>query len=427
MSAPSASAPLADWLAYLEVLHPKTIALGLERVEQVRARMRLAFQCPVIIVGGTNGKGSTVAMLERILHCAGYRVGCYSSPHLLRFNERVRIGTVEAGDAELVAAFVEVEAARGEISLTYFEFTTLAAMRLFVAREIEAAVLEIGLGGRLDAVNVFEPDCAVLTNVDLDHQDYLGSDREQIGFEKAGIFRAGKPAICADPNPPASVLARAKEINADLRRIGVDFGYSASALHWDWWGRQSKRQGLAYPALRGAIQLVNASTVLAALEVVADKLPVSMQEVRDGLATVSLPGRFQVLPGLPVTVLDVAHNPHAAIALAANLGSQGYFPRTFAVFGILSDKDAAGVVQNLRQRIDVWHCGGLPGPRGKSGAELASLLSTAGLSEVHAHENIADAYAAARGDAAENDRIVIFGSFVTVAEVLQRNTDAHGR
>jgi dihydrofolate synthase / folylpolyglutamate synthase len=419
VSAPSPSAGLADWLSYLEVLHPKTIALGLDRVEAVRSRMGLAFDCPVIVVGGTNGKGSTVAMLERILHCAGYRVGCYTSPHLLRFNERVRIGTVEVADRDLVQALQEVEAARGDTLLTYFEFTTLAAMRVFIGQGIEAAVLEIGLGGRLDAVNAFDADCAVLTNVALDHQDYLGDTREKIGFEKAGIFRAGRPAIHADRDPTASVLARAQELGADLRLIGRDFGFEAGPGQWDWWGRESRRRALAYPALRGANQLVNASTALAALEALAKRLPVSMQEIRDGLAAVSLPGRFQVLPGRPSVVLDVAHNPHAAAVLAANLGSQGYFPCTFAVFGMLNDKDIEGVAQSLISRVDSWHCGSLPGPRGTASSQLAATLKQAGAAEIHEHDDIAAAYAAAREEAGENDRIVVFGSFLTVAEVLQ--------
>ena len=416
MSAPSATAGLAGWLSYLEALHPKTIALGLDRVEAVRARMGLELNCPVITVAGTNGKGSTTAMLERILHCAGYRVGCYTSPHLLRFNERVRIATQEATDADIVAALIDVEAARGEILLTYFEFTTLAAMRLFVGAGIEAAVLEVGLGGRLDAVNVFPPDCAVLTNVALDHQDYLGPDRESIGREKAGIFRAGKPAVCADPDPPASVLRAAHDLGADLRLIGRDFGFEAGPQQWNWWGTGTKRQALAFPALRGSNQLVNAATALAALAAVSTRLPVGMQAVREGLATVFVPGRFEVRPGRPVVVLDVAHNPHAAEVLAANLGSQGYFPSTIAVFGMLADKDIDGVVQALARRVDSWHCGSLNGPRGTSGTRLAAILAERGVSRVRAHENIAAAFAAARSEASENDRIIAFGSFLTVAE-----------
>jgi dihydrofolate synthase / folylpolyglutamate synthase len=426
MGAPSASASLADWLAYLESLHPKTIALGLDRVDEVRSRMGLVLQCPVITIAGTNGKGSTAAMLERILQRAGYRVACYTSPHLLRFNERVRVGGAEATDTALTNALLEVEVARAATPLTYFEFTTLAAIRLFDAAKVDVAVLEVGLGGRLDAVNVFDPDCALLTNVALDHQDYLGPDRQSIGREKAGIFRAGKPAICADPDPPASVLRAAQELGADLRLVGRDFGFEAGAGQWNWWGRESKRPGLAYPALRGSNQLVNASAALAALEAVAAVLPVSAQQVREGLATVTLAGRFQVLPGRPPIVLDVAHNPHAAAVLAANLGSQGYFARTVAVFGMLADKDIAGVAQALTQRIDAWHCGSLPGPRGTAGAAVAPILTAAGATQVQSHPDIAAAFAAASGEAGENDRIVAFGSFLTVAEVAKLLAETRG-
>jgi len=419
MLAPSASATLESWLTYLELLHPKTIALGLDRVDEVRSRMGLTLNCPVITVAGTNGKGSTAAMLERILNCARYRVGCYTSPHLSRFNERVRIAGIEATDAALTTALAEVERARAVTPLTYFEFTTLAAICLFRSSAVDVAVLEVGLGGRLDAVNVFDADCSVLTNVALDHQDYLGPDREAIGREKAGVFRAAKPAICADPDPPASVLRAALELDADLRLLGRDFGFAADAMQWSWWGRDTKRPGLSYPALRGSNQLVNASTALAALESVASKLPVSAQEIRDGFATVTLAGRFQVLPGRPAVVLDVAHNPHAAAVLADNLGSQGYFTRTIAVFGMLADKDISGVARALVHRVDVWHCGGLPGVRGTSGEAVAQILAATGVVHATAHANIAAAFSAARGEAGENDRIIVFGSFLTVAEVAK--------
>ena len=417
MVAPGLSATLADWLTYLEVLHPKTIALGLDRVHEVRQRLGLDFACPVITVGGTNGKGSTVAMLESILRCAGYRVGCYSSPHLLRFNERVRVAGVEASDAELVAAFTEIEAARGTTQLTYFEFSTLAAAWLFVAQQVDVAVLEVGLGGRLDAVNAFNPDCSVLTNVALDHMDYLGETREDIGREKAGIFRPGKPVICTDPIPPRSVLEAAIVLGADLRLIGRDFGFEANPQQWNWWGRKFRRHSLAHPALRGANQLVNASGALAALEAVADMLPVGMQEIRDGLAELQLAGRFQIVPGRPIIVLDVAHNPHAAAVLAGNLDAQGFFPQTSAVFGMLADKDIAGVVKILLKRIDRWYCGTLPGPRGAQSQHLAEILAAEGAGDVRCDSTLASAYQAARGDVAENDRIVVFGSFLTVAEV----------
>ena len=303
---------LHDWLTYLESLHPKTIALGLERVAQVKQRLNLHPDFPIIVVGGTNGKGSVCAVLESILHAAGYRVGCYTSPHLLDYNERVRIGKQQASDAELCASFAQIEQVRGDIPLTYFEFGTLAAMQCFIEHKVEVAILEVGLGGRLDAVNVFDSDCAVVTNVDIDHTDYLGDTREAIAYEKAGIFRSGKVAICADADVPQAITDHAGKIGAQLWRIGQEFGFTPHQGQWDYRSIVGARNSLPYPALRGAYQLHNASAALAALDALKDKLPVSMESVRRGLVEVALPGRFQVVPGKPMLILDVAHNPHAA-------------------------------------------------------------------------------------------------------------------
>ena len=423
---PSSAASLADWLAYLEKLHPSAIDLGLERVRGVAERMALKLDCVTFVVGGTNGKGSTCAMLESMLLAAGYRVGMYTSPHLLNFNERARIGGESVSDADLVAQFEEVERARGDVSLTYFEFTTLAILRLFSQAELDAAVLEIGLGGRLDAVNIVDADCAIITSVDIDHTDWLGSDRETIGREKAHIYRPGRPAICSDPVPPESLVAHAHEIGADLWCFGVDFNYSGDRQQWSYGGRGQRRNALAYPALRGANQLLNASAALAALESVRDRLPVPQQAVRQGLLQAALPGRFQILPGQPLVVLDVAHNPHAASVLAQNLGNMGYHPYTHAVFGMLNDKDLAGVVSRLKGVVDHWHCATLEGPRGLDGKALAEQVRTiyaddAGSSDeitVQGYESVADAWAKARAAAGEGDRIVVFGSFLTVASVL---------
>ncbi|OFZ72732.1 MAG: bifunctional folylpolyglutamate synthase/dihydrofolate synthase, partial [Betaproteobacteria bacterium RBG_16_64_9] len=313
------SRTLSEWLDYIERTHPAGIELGLERVARVRDALGLSFAGPIITVGGTNGKGSTCAMLDAILRAEGYRVGLYTSPHLLHFNERVRLSGVPVSDGELVLAFEAVEQARGDTPLTYFEFGTLAAWHIFATAPLDALVLEVGLGGRLDAVNAFEPDCAIVTRVSIDHVDYLGSSRESIGAEKAGIFRAGKPAICADPCPPGTLVAHAQAIGADLQQIGRDFSYVGGLTQWRFNGRSGSRAGLAPPALRGATQLANAAACLAALDAMSKRLPVSMQAVRLGLATVELPGRFQVLPGRPSVVLDVAHNPDAAATLAANL------------------------------------------------------------------------------------------------------------
>jgi dihydrofolate synthase / folylpolyglutamate synthase len=421
-------ATLPGWLAYLETLHPKAIALGLDRVRAVRARLASGIGCPVVTVTGTNGKGSTCAMLESILRCAGFSVGVYTSPHLLAYNERVRIDGTDAADDALIAAFDAVEDARvatrgadgAPVTLTYFEFGTLAALWLFARANLDALVLEVGLGGRLDAVNVVDPDVAVLTSVAIDHVDYLGSTREDIGREKAGIFRGGRPAVCADPAPPASVVAVADAVGAQLLVMGRDYGYVNEGRQWRFRGPRGERFGLPVPALRGAYQLANAATVLAVLDLLHAHLPVSAGAVREGLLAVTLPGRFQVLPGRPVTVLDVAHNPHAAHALADALSDMGYFPETHAVVGMLADKDVGGVFAAVRPRVDRWHVATLPGPRGATGEHLRDALLAAGVppEAIRVHAGVPDAIAAARGAAAEADRIVVFGSFLTVAAAL---------
>lgn len=410
---------LADWLVHLESLHPKTIALGLERVAQVKQRLNLHPDFPVVVVGGTNGKGSVCAMLESILHAAGYKVGCYTSPHLLDYNERVRIGKQQAGDEALCASFEEIERVRGDIFLTYFEFGTLAAMQLFISRKVDVALLEVGLGGRLDAVNVFDAEVAVVTSVDIDHTDYLGETREQIAFEKAGIFRQGKVAVCADSDVPQALRGHAREIGAELWCIGKDFGFSLHQGQWDFRGKSAERHALPLPALRGAFQLHNASAALAALDALQACLPVSMDAVRRGMVEVQLAGRFQRVPGRPQLILDVAHNPHAARSLAQNLA--GLPPaRTFAVFAMLKDKDMAGVVAALDAQIDVWLAAGIDAARGATAAELAQVLETQGVrGEIVTCPAIADALHEASRRAGENDRIAALGSFHTVAEVMR--------
>ena len=418
---------LSDWLAYVETLHPKPIAMGLDRVSSVAARLSIRVACPVITVGGTNGKGSTCAMLEAIYRYAGFRTGLYMSPHLVRFNERVHIAGEEADDAGLVAAFAAVEAARqaapGEgdpTPLTYFEFGTLAALRLFSQARLDVLILEVGLGGRLDAVNVVDADVAVVTTVDIDHVDYLGTTREDIGREKAGIFRAGRQAICGDADPPRSLIAHAAAIGAPLWRTGRDYTYAAEGTQWRYQGPGGGRYGLPFPALRGAHQLANAATALAAVDALHERLPAAANAVREGLVHVALAGRFQVLPGRPAIVLDVAHNPHAARVLADALFAMGYFPRTFGVFGMLADKDIDEVVRTLAPRIDAWRIAPLPGPRGASAARIESALLGAGVARdaVRAFGDIGQAFDAARSEANETDRIAAFGSFLTVAAAL---------
>lgn len=410
---------LADWLTYLESLHPKSIALGLERVEQVKRRLNLDPGFPVIVVGGTNGKGSVCALLESVLHAAGYRVGCYTSPHLLHYNERVRIDKQQVSDAELCASFKRIEQARGDISLTYFEFGTLAAMQCFIAHKVDVAILEVGLGGRLDAVNVFDSDCAVLSSVDIDHTDYLGDSREQIAFEKAGIFRSGRVAICADSDVPQAIITQAQQLGAELWCIGSEFGYTPHQGQWDYRSRLGGRSALPYPALRGAFQLHNACAALAALDVLKDRLPVSMEAVRRGLVEVQLAGRFQFVPGKPALILDVAHNPHAARSLAQNLSSLPSCPHTYAVFAMLKDKDIAGVVVALDAHIDSWLIAGIDSARGATVREMEQVLEQGRVrGEIRDFSNIAEALRYAYNAAGENDRILAFGSFYTVAEVM---------
>jgi len=411
---------LADWLGYIGRQHPDAVALGLDRVRAVMARMGISIGCPVFTVAGTNGKGSVCATLESILRVSGRRVGLYTSPHLLRYNERVRIDGAEVADPRLCESFAAVEQARDGTPLTYFEFGTLGAFWLFARERLDALVLEVGLGGRLDAVNALDADCAVITSIALDHMELLGNSREAIGREKAGIFRAGRPAVIADAQPPSSVLREADRVGAQALLLGRDFGCRAQAGQWDYWGPAGRRAALAHPALRGAAQLRNAAAALAALDALRQQLPVAMQDVRRGLAEVALPGRFQVLPGRPQVILDVAHNPEAARTLAANLSAGGYAAETIAVFGMLRDKDVAAVVREVAPRFTRWHLASLGGPRGASAVELARFLEAAGVpAPRREHATPAAAFAAARSEAGENDKIVAFGSFFIVAEVMQ--------
>jgi len=450
MPPPAPNAPLPAWLSYLETLHPATIELGLDRIRQVAQRLAIDLGKTVVItVGGTNGKGSTCAMFEAMLQAAGYRTGLYTSPHLVTFNERIRIQGAPVDDAAIVRELQRIEAARGGITLTYFEFTTLAALLLFAQSALDVVILEVGLGGRLDAVNLVDADCAIVTSVDIDHTEWLGDTREKIGLEKAHIFRPGRPAICADPMAPASLVAHARAIGADLWLFGKDFNYSGDQQQWAYGGRAQRRAGLAYPALRGINQLLNASAALATLEALRGRLAVPAQAIRIGLAQVELPGRLQVVPGMPPVILDVAHNPHAAAVLAQNLDSMPSTGTTHAVVGMLRDKDAAGVIAQLAGRVDHWHCAGLPGARGLTAEELADMVrdvlarndftqhprASEGRSEprvaprnvaararvpatVLSYDDPLQAHAGAKNAAGSNDRILVFGSFHTVAPIL---------
>lgn len=433
---------LDEWLAHCERQHPQGISgieLGLDRVRRVAARMRLSLPCPVITVAGTNGKGSTCAMLEAVYSEAGFRTGVYTSPHLVRFEERCRVAREPVPADALLPAFAEVERARqgdgsagddGVVVLTYFEFTTLAILRTLADSGIDVAILEIGLGGRLDAVNIVDPDCAVITCIALDHMALLGNDREAIGYEKAGIMRTGRPVVVSDPVPPQSVLDRALEIGAQLWRIGKDFHFAGDQQQWGWAMHPShggrRFSGMAYPALRGANQLVNASGVLAAIEALRPRLPVTAQAVRNGLALVELPGRFQIVPGQPTLVLDVAHNPHSVAALAENLDAMGYYPVTHAVFGAMADKDLGAMLARISPLIDHWHLTDLPLPRASRAVDLARALEAGGTPAQPAGPRVAgchatplEALSAAVSAADPADRIVVFGSFHTVGGVLR--------
>ncbi|HEX5285378.1 MAG TPA: bifunctional tetrahydrofolate synthase/dihydrofolate synthase [Polaromonas sp.] len=421
---------LDDWLAHCERLHPKSIDMGLERVRAVAQRMGLKFDCPIITVAGTNGKGSTCAMLEAILLQAGYRTGVYTSPHLVDFEERCRVRGDIVNATDLVACFTRVESARTqngpEISLSYFEFTTLAILQLLADSRLDVVILEVGLGGRLDAVNILDADCAVITSIDLDHMELLGADRESIGREKAGIMRAGKPVVVSDPVPPQSVLDHAAALGADLWRLGHDFNFSGDKQQWSWAASKDKGgrryAGLAYPALRGANQLLNAAGVLAALTALRERLPVTAQAVRVGLSMVELPGRFQIVPGQPALVLDVAHNPHSVAALAENLDAMGFYPCTHAVFGAMADKDLAPMLARVSPMIDKWYFTDLPTARAATGEALRAkwrALETRPDVTANAYKNPEEALQAAVKAADPADRIVVFGSFFTVGGILK--------
>ncbi len=421
-------ANLQQWLSWQETLHPKPMDLGLERLALVLAR--LGHQQPsytVITVAGTNGKGSSVAFLEAILRAAGYRVGAYTSPHLLRYNERVRVNGVEAEDSELCQAFAYINRVREDISLTYFEFGTLAALELFQQADIDVALLEVGLGGRLDAVNVLDADAALISTIGLDHQDWLGSDRNSIGREKAGVLRSGRPAVCADPDPPVSVLQYAQQINATLYCYGKDYDFSGQEQEWCWWSEGMNLKALPLPVLQGTHQLLNAAGVLMLLQTLAQRLPVQPQAIRQGLMDAQLWGRFQVIPGPIEWILDVTHNVQGASVLAQCLAERPCKGRTHAVLGMLADKDVQGVVQALKERIDEWHTASLDGPRGCSAEQLAKHVEEAGIrNPVSCYPDVEQACRAAAG-ANRGDRVVVFGSFHTVAAALQTdNTPLRG-
>lgn len=401
---------LQDWLAWLEGQHPRSIDLGLDRVGEVADRLGLRrLGCPVISVAGTNGKGSTVATLVSIYRAAGLRVGSYTSPHLLRFNERICLGGVPVDDTQLLGAFRQVRAAQGSVSLTYFEFTTLAAFALFAAAALDVAVLEVGLGGRLDAVNLIDADVAVVTSIGVDHIEYLGDTREAIAVEKAGIFRKDRPAICGDEDPPGSLLQAAATIGARLLRKHRDFDFRDGDKGWSWHDSERRLDELPRPALA----LGNAATALAAL--FAAPVPVPEAAIREGLRHAALAGRLQRVADAPEILLDVAHNPHGAAFLMHQLPPRRPGQRTLAVFAMLADKDMAGVIDACLGQVDGWYVAGLDIPRGQPAAIPAALLLERGCHVAGRYGSVAAALEDARQQARPADRIVVFGSFFTVA------------
>jgi len=428
---PALPATLAAWLDHCARLHPKTMDLSLERTAEVARRLGITFTVPLITVAGTNGKGSTCAMLESIARHAGYRTGLYQKPELVDFEERCRIDGAPVSAEALLPHFEAVEQARGDISLTTFEFTTLVIARCLSLAPVDVVILEVGMGGRYDSVNAFDTDCAVITSIDLDHMEFLGPDRESIGLEKAQIMRRGKPAILSDPLPPNSVVAHAEAIGADLWLVGRDFNHAGDRQQWGWSGRGRRYSGMSYPGLRGANQLLNAAGAIAAFEALRDRLPVTAQAIRTGLALVELPGRFQIVPGQPTLVLDVAHNPQAVGALALNLDAMGFFPCTHAVFGAMRDKDIPSLLMRMAPLVDVWRFCDLPTPRAASAEELAAAwraLPAASQPQravaVHTHTGPDEALRAAHAHADAADRIVVFGSFYTVGGVLKAGLPA---
>lgn len=424
---------LADWLAYQERLHPSTIELGLERLSRVLARLDWKQpSCPVITVGGTNGKGSCVAVLDSILTCAGYRVGTFTSPHLIRYNERIRVAGQEATDASLVEAFERIEAARGDISLTFFEFNALAALLIFEAAGLDVIVLEVGLGGRLDAVNVVDADVGVVTSVALDHCEWLGNDVDSIGREKAGIFRANRAAIFGSREMPASVEFVAQQVGAKLQRLGQNFDYTfndrAAASTWIWRSGGIEYADLPLPALLGVMQLENASAAIAAVRALRDCLPVARDALACGLRAVKLAARFQILKrrvaldvdrGPVEWIVDVAHNPAAAATLSQSLAARSCAGRTLAVCGMFSDKDVAGVIEAMRSEVDAWIVTGIDGARALAPSLLAKTLAASNCEVACVAPDVRTACGQAEALAERNDRIVAFGSFHTAGPVLE--------
>jgi len=413
-------ATLDEWLVWQETLHSKAIDLGLERVRKV-ARVLLAGRTIpfTVTVGGTNGKGSSVALLDAILRAQGYRVGAYTSPHLLRYNERLRINGASVEDALICEAFARIDRARGDTSLSFFEFGTLAALDLFSQSALDVQILEVGLGGRLDAVNVIDPDAALIASIDIDHRDWFGDNREVIALEKAGILRSGKPAVIGDPAPPNSLLDFAQAQGIGLSRQGLDFGYETSVNGWSWFGIGARLENLPLPALAGDHQLLNAAAVIQLLRLIESEKPVSEASLRSGLEQVKLAGRFQYFDGPVPVLLDVAHNPQAARILAGYLKARFPGKRIHAVFAVMRDKDIAGIIGALKPLVEQWYLAPIPLPRSAQETELKAVFDELAVGPVHGgFAGAKDAFLAAEKNASEEGLVLVFGTFPLVSEFL---------
>jgi dihydrofolate synthase/folylpolyglutamate synthase len=410
---------LNDWLTWQEELHWSTIDLGLDRIRQVAENMGLSgLPFPVITVAGTNGKGSTVAMLDALLSAEGYCTGVYTSPFILEYNERIKIAGDFASDELICDAFETIDQARKNTSLTYFEFGTLAAVWLFVQHKVDVAILEVGMGGRLDAVNIWDAALAIITNVDIDHVQWLGSDREKIAIEKSGIMRGNSPAICGDPSPPSSIATEARRIGATLFQLNTDFFFDVSKSLWHWKGWDVEYKNLPRPALSGDFQFQNAATTIAGLNAIKKRLPVSEASMQKGLGSVHLPGRLEIIQRQPDVIVDVAHNPHAAKQLALWLHQNDIPGKTYTLFSMLADKDIKSVVTLLNAEITEWHIAPINDERGLKASQISEILQKSGInSAIKLYDTVTDAWKELQKRAAPQDRIIVFGSFFLVSEL----------
>ena len=412
---------LDDWLHWQETLHTVEIDLGLDRIRQVAERLELLNPSfPIITVAGTNGKGSSVAFFEAILLAEGYTTGSYTSPHLIHYNERFKLSGINASDTQIINAFEKIDKARKEISLSYFEFGTLAAMLIFVQQDVDVVILEVGLGGRLDAANLWDTSLAIITSIAIDHESWLGNNRETIGKEKSGIMRADTPVVCGDPTPPGSIIAAAKKTKASLQQINIDFSYQQHADNTWTWKNSKTRYQLPVPSLKGDFQLNNVATVIAGLKSISKRLPVSIESIKEGLKNATIMGRLQLINSSPDWLIDVAHNPHSALALSKYLDGKPTTGKTFALFSMLKDKDIKQVLSTMDRHIDEWHIVGLEGTRGISTKDLTLIMKSVNIkSAIIPHKCFSDAVDFLKKDSKNKDKVVVFGSFLVISKIIE--------